>query len=200
MKAKLLQPKLLPVKPEEMFVWPNKPLRVYDIQSFLSKVDPNQWVVQPKYDGHRAHPICDTKGNVVVFSRYGKPLTRAGNKWGWLSMLPIPRPWMLDCELTSKGEMYVWDIAILGGEYVYQKSYGERFSWLSLNLGTTYRHISSRLSLLESLPAKEYRSLLLRKADKTIEGVVFKNTLSQDLWGPFQTKEHPSQIKYKWSS
>ena len=182
-----------------MFVFPNKPIRIFDPSSFVSNLDLSQWVVQPKWDGHRALPMCDEKGEVTVYSRHGTPLSLAKNNWQWLSMLDLPRPWLLDGEMLPCGKrLIVWDYAILGGQYGMLKPYRERLNLLG---GWPTRTKDGRsIEIIDTRPGKAYREIMLLAGLKSLEGFVLKRRDATNLWGPHSTCEVSSQFKYRFKS
>lgn len=182
----------------EMFVIPNKPLRIYDPASLSRTIELEKWWVQPKWNGHRALPFCDAKGGVIVYSRHGTPLTRAKTDFKWLSVLGIPRPWELDGELLIDGRMIVWDIAVIGGEYVFKKPYAERFALLKRYFPKRFKKEAFSIEIIESLRGPEYKKFMLMQGDTHLEGFVFKNPEGTDHWGPYKTIDVPSQLKYRF--
>jgi hypothetical protein len=182
------------------FIYPNKPVRFYDLKRFAATITPEEWVVQPKYDGHRAHPYCDEAGDVTVYGRNGKPLNLAKGDWKWLSLLEIPRPYLLDGELTRDGRLLLWDYAILGGASEFREAYENRLKKL---LGLVPKPLSKgryTVGLVETAEARKWAEVLLKhRGDPTVEGLVFKKRSARDLWGQFSTAEVPSQMKFKFS-
>lgn len=182
----------------EMLVIPNKPLRIYLLDSLAKAIDMNAWWVQPKWNGHRALPFCDAKGSVRVYSRHGSLLTRAKNDFKWLGLLRLPRPWQLDGELLSDGRMIVWDIALIGGEYVFNKPYAERFALLKRYLPKRFKKETVSIEMIESLKGTEYKKFFLKQGDTHLEGFVFKNPEATDHWGPYKTRDVSSQLKFRF--
>lgn len=179
------------------FCFPNKPLRFYNIEQLLSSVDLNSWIVQPKWDGHRALPYCDINGKITVYNRYGKPLQLAKNNFLWLSMLDLPRPWALDAELLRNGKMIAWDFSMLAGKLRIKEPYINRFSELQCISKKVSKDVYS-FEVVESLPANNYRNYMLRRSEPELEGFVLKNLLATDMWGPYRTTENASQFKYRF--
>jgi ATP-dependent DNA ligase len=188
----------LGVKLEDMFVFPNKPIEFFNIPSMLSVFNLSEWLVQPKWDGHRALPACDSEGRVVVWNRQRKALTLAGTNWQWLSMLPLERPWLADGELTRSGRLILWDFAIWGGQCLYTTPYEQRLQTLGKALTKTYSKDKLQVELVETLPAESYKSLLLKRGAQDLEGLVFKNKGATNLWGPFATSDVASQCKFRF--
>lgn len=183
-----------------MVIIPNKPLRIYQPDEFISKINTKEWVVQPKWDGHRALPFCTEAGKLTVMNRQGTPLTRAKDSFTWLSLLNIPRPWQLDGELTQSSRLIIWDIATLGGKYIFDTPYLERLKQLEKLIPNNLTKNNTSIEVIETLKASQYKRLLLKRGDPYLEGFVFKNSRATDLWGPYKTTEVPSQIKYRYDS
>jgi len=188
----------------EMYVFPNKPLRIYNVSRILNIVESDNWIVQPKWDGHRALPHCDENGKVTVFSRQGTPLTLAKKDFTWLSLLPIPRPWLLDGELLRDGRMIIWDYAFMGisesgiPNYVCKKEYGSRLSELQKIFDQKFTKNKFSIELIDTYPAKVYNRIMLKAGDKNLEGFVLKNKAAIDLWGISSTREVSSQLKFRF--
>lgn len=186
------------------FVFPNKPLRIYNVTRILNIVESDNWIVQPKWDGHRALPHCDENGKITVFSRQGTPLTLAKKDFTWLSLLPIPRPWLLDGELLRDGRMIIWDYAFMGisesgiPNYVCKTLYLERLLRLCHIFKEPFKKNGFSIELVESIPAKHYKRIMLKAGDQSLEGFVLKNRAAIDLWGISSTREVSSQLKFRF--
>jgi ATP-dependent DNA ligase len=178
------------------FVFPNKPIRVYQ-PDVLTKFGLDGWIVQPKWDGHRVLPYCDKDGKITAFSRHGRPLALAANDWDWLSMLQIPRPWLLDGELTRSGRMIIWDYGVLDGDQSTSLPYDTRLTTLQAMLSPLKKG-GKVIELVETLDASEYEKILAREGEPDLEGVVFKRRNAKNLWGLTSTSEVPSQVKYRF--
>ena len=183
---------------DEMFIYPNKPIRIYDIEKLKHSIDFKAWIVQPKWDGHRAIIACDESGKVQVFSRHKTHLRLAGDQWTWLNLLPFPRPWLVDGELLHSGRLVIWDYAIWGGAYLFNKPYSERLKELETALPNVLRKGNKSTLVISQVPANRYKEILLKKGDKELEGIIFKNPQATDFWGPYRTREVPSQFKYRF--
>ncbi len=179
------------------FFFPNKPRRIFSVEPLQSTIDFEQWLVQPKWNGHRALPHCDPKGRITVYSRYGQPLKLAASNWNWLAMLDLPRPWLLDAELMRDGRMIAWDFAVLGGNVRFKESYQTRLTELQSMLKKVSKDKYS-VECIETLPARKYRNFMLRAGEPELEGFVFKLQEAVDMWGPFSTSETASQFKYRF--
>lgn len=166
-----------------MFIYPNKPKRIYDVDTFVKTLGTN-WVVQSKWDGKRCHPFCDAQGNITMYSRH-KTIFK-GN-WKYLSSVPFKKPWYLDGELLSDNRIVIWDIATIGGKNIYSRPYRERLALFDFD--------TDAFKISDTLPASEYKKLLY--GDSKIEGVVFKNLDATNFWGVFSTNEVYSQFKYR---
>ena len=186
------------LKPESIFAFPNKPIRFYDVQGFISSLKEEDWISQPKWDGHRAEIVCDEAGKITVFSRNKTRLALAKNNWGWLNMLDIPRPWLLDAELLRDGRMITWDYAMINGQYGTIRPYLERLTKLEKMVPKKLTHGDHSIEVIETLPLNGYRKFLLKAGDPALEGFVLKNKMATDLWGPNSTKEVASQFKYRF--
>lgn len=171
-------------------------MRIHDIERFLAGVDPHKWVVQPKYNGHRALPTCDKDGRVRVLSRHLTPLTLAKDQWEWLAALPLPRPWQLDGELTPSGQMVVWDYSIMEGISGLTLRYCERLEILRDALHDEYIREGQSFSVVSFLPALKYQQIL-SLPDPAIEGLVFKNLDATDFWSITATREVPGMVKFR---
>jgi hypothetical protein len=110
----------------------------------------------------------------------------------------------LDGELLRDGRMIVWDFAFMGQAksgiplYVCKEPYLPRLEALQKMIPK--RLIKDRFSfeVIQSLPLKEYKSLLLKAGDKNLEGLVLKKKLATDLWGISATRDVDSQLKYRF--
>lgn len=176
------------------FIFPNKPVRVYNLEATAKMCGPD-WIVQPKIDGHRAIVCVDGKGGVEVLSRHGNKLTLAKKwNWDWLNGLKLKAPFMLDGELTSTGGLFVWDFAYLGGEAWYGRPYRDRL--------TVLLDVPPLRDECQRLEARTVWTWPASKHDRLVcglqEGVVFKDLSARDMWGVYSTVETPSQLKYKW--
>ena len=172
-----------------MFIYPNKPTRIYDVDSFASKLN-NDWIVQNKWNGKRCVPFCDLSNKVMLYSRHNTILRDSS---AWLSELPISKPWILDGEILHDGKVIVWDCAMIGGNHLYNTTnYITRLEKLYSLIGRGFNN----LSVIETVPAHMYKSLLLNK-DPKMEGLVFKNKFAEDFWGVYSTKEVYTQFKYR---
>ena len=176
---------------------PNKPTRSFELPPIP---DLSGWVVQFKYDGDRAIVHCDGNGHVHILSRHLRPLGTIAHRvvlghWKWLSMLDIPRPWILDGELTPTERLIIWDTPLWGGEDWTTRTYADRLVLLQLTLKQVQKGTTA-LEVIKTLPAKRYKELLLRH-DPDAEGLVFKSVTGKDFWG-FKTREVGSQIKYRF--
>lgn len=177
-----------------MFVWPNKPIRIYNIDKLLATLPLENWICQPKWDGKRVEPWCDEDGKIVLYGRQGQVFPE---KWAWLESLPLERPWLLDGELLRDGRMIVWDYAIMGGSNEYRLPYSERLNLLKCRLQP--KSIGNQsFSLIETYPAAEYERILNRVKGNQLEGIVFKSLGSTNLWGVHSTSEVGTQFKYRF--
>lgn len=175
-------------------LYPNKPMLIYDIERFLESIDPKDWIVQPKWDGHRALISCDSQGKIRILSRQLTPLTLAAKgNWGWVSMLPLPRPWVLDGELTLEGEIIIWDYAEMAGQDSLDTPYNDRLEFLAARLRKPFRKGSHSIALIQTYPVQQYKKIV----KPGIEGLVFKRRSARDFWNARRTNEVPSQLKWK---
>lgn len=186
------------IYPIGMFCYPNKPIQFYQPALFVSKLDLSKWIVQPKWDGHRAIILCDDRGNVKVMSRHGKKLTLAKDNFKWLSMLDIPQPWVLDGELMRSGRLVVWDYAMWEGEWQITRAYQNRLKQLSDVFCRPIEKGDYSIELIESLPAKRYKEIMLKSGLPGLEGFVLKNLGATNFWGPYKTSEVSSQFKFRF--
>jgi ATP-dependent DNA ligase len=181
------------------FIFPNKPVEIIN-PKLLKKLNLDDWIVQPKWNGHRAHPFLGEDGRCTVLSRHGTPLTRAkAGDWGWLSQLPIAPQWQLDSEMTTSGSLIVWDYATMGGEDFARLPYEVRLKSLKALLDVPMGCGGHFIHLIETLPASRFEEILARRGTlPDLEGIVFKKKGATDLWGGHSTREVPSMIKYKF--
>jgi len=178
------------------FYFPNKPIRVYDPTKILGLLNPvESWVAQPKWNGKRVEISCDADGKITLFGRLGQ---RFPERWPWLSDLPLARPWFVDGELLRDNRIYVWDFAVLGGEPVFRDTYEPRLRHLEKCLPNPLTVNGQTVACVEVIPAQGYKSLLLRRGDKMLEGIVWKSLRAKNLWGPHATTEVNSQFKYRF--
>lgn len=174
-----------------MFLFPNKPIRIYNVPQFLQNINLDDWIVQSKWDGKRVLPSCDERGRITLHGRQGQVFKDAG--WSWLDQLPLPKPWLLDGELLRDGRMFVWDYAIFGGKKSYREPYFGRLKLLqTLPCGL------GKFQIIETKSAVEYKSILAPGKANGLEGCVFKLKRATDLFGVTSTKETPSQYKYRF--
>jgi len=173
------------------FVYPNKPVRVYDVPSIISKL--SGWIVQPKYDGRRVLIACEN--NQITL--YGRLYQKFKELRPWLSNLPLPQPFLIDGELLRNGNIYIWDYAILGGEHEYRKPYIER--WNKIKDLKPMEVNGNKFAVVDSLPAERYAELLdgSKPDHLAIEGCVLKSPAATDLWGIYSTAEVASMVKYR---
>lgn len=170
-----------------MFIFPNKPIRVYNIPKLLETLPFDKWVVQEKWDGKRVHPCCDKDGKITLYGRQGQIFKEVKPE---LAKMDLPRPWFGDGELLRDGRIFLWDYAVLGGQEVFHLPYQERLTRLqSITM--------VGCQLVETLPINQYQTILSRGKKDGLEGVVFKNSLATNLWGPFSTTEVSSQFKFR---
>lgn len=178
-----------------MFIFPNKPIRIYDIPRLLATLPAERWLVQPKWDGKRVHPYCDAEGNITLFGRQGQTFKE---QWPWLSELPFPRPWFLDGELLRDNRMFIWDFAVWNGEQKFKTPYQERLEVLQSLIPTMMFQFGQQgLSLVDTFQIADYAALLKPGKVNGLEGVVFKDRMATNLWGPFSTSENSSQFKFR---
>lgn len=175
-----------------MFIYPNKPTRIYDVDTFASKLD-SSWIVQSKWDGKRCLPFCDIGGKITLYSRH-KTILR--ENCAWLSDLPINKAWLLDGEILRDGRIIVWDYAVIGGKSLYNTQYLTRIDHLKNLVRRGFNSAASKIEVIETLPASMYKVLLENK-DPMMEGLVFKNKYAEDFWGIYSTKEVYTQFKYR---
>lgn len=175
-----------------MFLFPNKPCRFYRLE-FLKKIDLNNRIAQPKWNGHRCLPVFDGE-KLIIYSRHGTPLSRAaGNKWKHLKDFQIPTPWQLDGELTASGRLIIWDYAVMGRDATITMDYGERLAVLQ-----GLENLPKGVELIETYPGTEYQKILDRKGEPELEGFVLKRIDACDLWGRYSTFENADQLKYRF--
>lgn len=180
------------------FCFPNKPIRIFTVDAVMGAIDQQTWVVQPKWNGHRALPSCDIDGKVKVFNRQGSALALAKSNFAWLSMLDLPRPWALDAELLRDGRMIVWDFSTLGGNLRIREPYENRLKELQALLPRKISKDRFSIEMIETLPVTKYRNYMLRRGEPELEGFVLKNSQASDLWGPYSTSENASQFKLRF--
>lgn len=179
-----------------MFVFPNKPIRVYTPNVLLGVLNPlDTWVVQPKWDGKRVEIAADAKGQITLYGRQGQ---RFKESWPWLGDLDLPRPWFIDGELLRDGRIFVWDIALMGGTPVYQGHYGPRLARLAAALPAPRTQNGQTIACIETLPCTAYQAILDRKGMPGLEGCVWKFLAAKNLWGPHTTSEVSSQFKFRF--
>lgn len=182
-----------------MFIYPNKPVRFYDLKRMIAAGNDEEWVLQPKWDGHRAIIDCSLDGGIIVNSRHGTPLTLAKNNWQWLSILEIPRPWTLDGELTRDGRLIVWDFAVLGGVIYFPAPYRERLKFLKSAKSLNMKKGSQSVSVIEMVKPSEYKKFLLQRSDTALEGLVMKRLDARDFWSINATIDVGSQLKFRFA-
>lgn len=180
-----------------MFTYPNKPKRIYNVAAIQQTLNA-KWIVQPKWNGHRALPFCDVDGKVTVYSRFNAPLTLAASQWSWLAELDLPRPWALDGELLRNGSMIVWDFSVMAGETRTREPYINRLQELTRLMPHKVRHDLLSIDLIQTLAASDYGKLEARKGEPELEGFVFKHTFSTEMWGHGSTRDVASQFKFRF--
>jgi len=178
------------------FFFPNKPIRVYTPKVLMGVLNPlDTWVVQPKWDGKRVEIACNAKGVITLYGRQGQKFKES---WPWLGDLDLPRPWFLDGELLRDGRIFVWDIAMVDGTPVYHGHYGPRLACLQAVLPAPRTQGTQTIACIETLPARDYETLLARKGMPGLEGIVWKSLAAKNLWGPHTTSEVSSQFKFRF--
>jgi ATP-dependent DNA ligase len=177
-----------------VFIWPNKPLRIYDPSRVRGFATPT-WIAQPKWDGKRVEIDCSMDGVITLYGRQGQLFPE---RWPWLQELPLPRPWFLDGELLRDGRIFVWDFAIFAGRYAYRTQYGERLDTLQKAIGSPVTRGGQTLACVETLQACDYETLLRRRGEPHLEGIVWKDRAATNLWGVTSTREVASCVKYRF--
>lgn len=174
------------------WLWPNKPIRFYDLTELVSSIG-DGWVVQPKWDGHRALVKIED-GHVTIFSRHKRPLRMAHvGGWAWLGMV-FGDNLLIDGEMVSPHEIVVWDF-INEETFVKSSTYNERLVKLQSLLSSSISKGDETVKIVETRPASRYKELLLRRREN-IEGLVFKNLRAKNFFDSKSTKEVSSQLKY----
>lgn len=172
-----------------MFYYPNKPVRIYDVDKFVETLDDN-WIAQPKLNGKRVLPCFDQE-KFSLFNRHGAACKET-NHFSFLKKL-IPGPFLLDGEYLRNGNIVIWDYAVLNGDEEYTTEYSYRLSKLS-NLMKDIHH--PKFSMVNTMPAKFYPKILSEKSE-FLEGIVFKNLRAKNLWGIYSTNDVGSQVKFR---
>lgn len=182
-----------------MFYYPNKPIRIYDPAGVFASLSASDWIVQPKWNGKRIQPFCDKNGKLTLYNRHGTIFNREDKKlhpiWDHLNSLPLPKPWFLDGELIGLNRIVVWDYALIGGVEEFRLPYQLRLEKLQELLIN-----SICLELIETLPGKNFREIMLRgkNPESKLEGFVLKRLDAANLWGPNSTSENGNQLKFRF--
>jgi hypothetical protein len=179
------------------FIFPNKPVLIYSLDNVFKIADKENWVVQPKWNGCRALPYCSEHGEIIIFSRYGTPLTKTKHDWTWLSTLEFKRPWLLDGEFLSEGQIILWDVGIEDGKKLNQP-YEKTLERLMDQLPKLRKKGDLSISSIKTLPIKKYKEILLTRSDPRLEGLVFKDLRAKNFWGGQKTFNVSTQIKYRF--
>lgn len=177
-----------------MFYFPNKPVRIYDVEKFASSLDDN-WIVQQKWDGKRILPSFD--GRFCLFNRHGE-VTKETSKFSFIRNL-FNGNFLLDGEYLRDNRIIIWDYAILNSIEEYNLPYSHRLTKLQNLFSFLDKSLLVRdcnISLIETLPASRYKTLLSNPS-RFLEGLVFKNLNATNLWGVSSTKDVGSQVKFR---
>jgi len=177
------------------FLYPNKPVRVWDPHIAAKHVGIPSWVVQPKWDGSRVEVTVEDQ-RVRLMSREGREWD--STQWGWLASLPIPQPWYGDGELLRSGKIVLWDLAVLGGRSIFHQEYYPRLQTLQSLLPESVSVGAREVSVAQTLSGERYQELLTRVGEPHMEGIVWKDKTAKNLWGPNSTSEVGSQVKYRF--
>lgn len=157
---------------------------------------PDQWVVQPKWDGKRVMVECSEVGKIRLYGRQNQEWKLG--PWGFLNMLPLERPWFADGELLRSGKIILWDFAVLGGTHVYKDPYEGRLRLLQSKIPNPLRHGTEEVSVAETHPGTDYQTILSRKGQEHLEGCVWKRVSATNLWGVTSTSEVPTCFKFRF--
>lgn len=175
------------------WLWPNKPIRFYNLDELVLSIG-DDWVVQPKWNGHRALVKIED-GHVTVFSRHKRPLRMAdAGNWTWLRMV-FGENLLLDGEMVSPHELVVWDL-INEESFINSTSYVCRLDLLKSLLPDQRTKGGETVKIVETRAFDRYKELLLLRGRDNIEGLVFKNLSANDFFDSRSTREVSSQLKY----
>lgn len=174
-----------------VFLYPNKPVRFRTLDRLVESIDLNAWIVQPKWDGIRIFIAVEESG-VTAWSRHKLKLSESKDLQ-FLADLKLPKPFCFDGELIRhESRIVLWDMPICG-ESMLTTLYTERVVEMRQHFPLVAN--GYKVECIETLPARQYKKLLLRRAE--LEGLVFKNTTTRaENWGIYSTGEHPSQLKF----
>lgn len=177
------------------FCYPNKPIRIYQIDKLLTTLPIDKWIVQSKVDGKRVLPYCDNDGNITLYGRLNQKFKETRPE---LAKLDLPRPWLADGELLRDGRIFLWDYAVVGGAEVFKLPYQERLTRLQSVFSLDADVDRVGCELIDTFPANQYQTILSRGKDDGLEGIVFKNKLATNMFGVTSTNEVPSMFKYRF--
>ena len=178
-----------------MFIYPNKPIRVQTLDTFLSLANDGLWVLQAKHDGDRALIEVDKDGVVTIYSRHNRVHADSA-PWRHIADLPLARPFLLDGELVNKKLIIIWDYGVLAGKMVVSLPYAQRLQRiltlpdLSSIHGYTIKTVSSAAAQRKSVER-------LLSGGERVEGLVAKRLDAVDFWGISRTTEVPSMLKWR---
>jgi hypothetical protein len=188
---------------EPPFLYPNKPIRIFNLTETLATLNPEDWFVQPKWKGDRVIISIQKSGKITMWSRHRRILSRAGDDWNWLDLTwSGERDALLDGQLLSDGQtIYIWDQIMENGEIVTTKrplyaSYDRRcIIWGDLYM---IGHNGRTIKSCDNYNAEHWRFCIERHVENpNFEGLVFKRKDATDMWGITETKETPSQLKWR---
>jgi len=196
-----------------MRLFPPNPKRIYSVPTLVG-----DWIVQIKYDGHRAVIEC-FDGEFKVFGKAGQyPLAATkGYDWSWIKSI-FGDNFILDGEVIGprqagepNNRLCVWDDAYLDNVNLTDVIYRDRQSGLirrlnidgqvGMEMCVVAAYKGMTLYASRSWSAAEWRQVqqeLLARNRADEEGLVFKRADHCLCWHPRTNQETYDMLKLKW--
>jgi ATP-dependent DNA ligase len=143
-------------------------------QNIVKWMTEKNWLAQAKINGRKAQ-IHLYKGDVTFYTRHGTLHTANVSK----ELIAAIKQWFTTQERTvieaefipQEQKIYVFDLIMLNGIYLRDKTYPERHTLLATGLPNIMAHIQ----ILPMLTSVTTAQKLMASDDKNIEGLVFKS-------------------------
>lgn len=197
-----------------MRLFPPNPKRIYSVPTLVG-----DWIVQIKYDGHRAVIEC-FDGECKVFGKAGQyPLAATkGYDWSWIKSI-FGDNFILDGELIGprqagepNNRLVVWDDAFLDGVELTDAIYRDRQSGLIRRLNIDGQVATEGMYVIaaykgmtlyanRSWSAAQWQQIGREVTERELvyeEGLVFKRADHCLCWHPRTNQETFNMLKLKF--